>query len=174
MSANLQRKLLFKGGTSLSKVYNVIERFSEDIDLILDWNLVSSENPYFERSKNKQDKFNKQINENAQEYIASQLLPELKMSLAPHCRLEIDQKDSHCINISYPKAFDDTYIRPEVRLEIGPLASWQPSREFTITSYAAQYFPRLFDTIEIPVKAIVRKENFLGEGNHPSSGSSSS
>jgi predicted nucleotidyltransferase component of viral defense system len=28
---------VFKGGTSLSKSYHVIERFSEDIDLILDW-----------------------------------------------------------------------------------------------------------------------------------------
>ena len=44
-SENLKHKLLFKGGTSLSKVYNVIERFSEDIDLILDWNLVSGKIP---------------------------------------------------------------------------------------------------------------------------------
>ncbi len=29
--------LMFKGGTSLSKVFNVIGRFSEDIDLVLDW-----------------------------------------------------------------------------------------------------------------------------------------
>lgn len=32
-------KLVFKGGTSLSKVWNVIERFSEDIDLAIDRNL---------------------------------------------------------------------------------------------------------------------------------------
>lgn len=31
--------IVFKGGTSLSKVYNLIERFSEDIDLALDWRL---------------------------------------------------------------------------------------------------------------------------------------
>ncbi len=36
-------KLVFKGGTSLSKVWNVIERFSEDIDLALDRNLFDSE-----------------------------------------------------------------------------------------------------------------------------------
>lgn len=36
---------MFKGGTSLSKVFNLIGRFSEDIDLILDWRLVSKENP---------------------------------------------------------------------------------------------------------------------------------
>ena len=38
-----QDKLAFKGGTSLSKAYGVIERFSEDIDLILDWTLLGYE-----------------------------------------------------------------------------------------------------------------------------------
>jgi len=32
----LNKILMFKGGTSLSKVFNLIGRFSEDIDLILD------------------------------------------------------------------------------------------------------------------------------------------
>ena len=31
---------VFKGGTSLSKAYHAIERFSEDIDLILDWRKI--------------------------------------------------------------------------------------------------------------------------------------
>ena len=34
------RQLAFKGGTSLSKAYGIIKRFSEDIDLILDWRLL--------------------------------------------------------------------------------------------------------------------------------------
>ena len=38
--AALGTRLVFKGGTSLSKVYNLIDRFSEDIDLILDWRLL--------------------------------------------------------------------------------------------------------------------------------------
>jgi len=36
----LADKILFKGGTSLSKVFGLIERFSEDIDLILNWTEV--------------------------------------------------------------------------------------------------------------------------------------
>ena len=57
---------VFKGGTSLSKSYHVIERFSEDIDLILDWRKIINDevNPWEERSKTKQDLFNKQINSN--------------------------------------------------------------------------------------------------------------
>ena len=41
----LKRMFRFKGGTSLSKVFHTIERFSEDIDLILDWRLVSQGEP---------------------------------------------------------------------------------------------------------------------------------
>jgi predicted nucleotidyltransferase component of viral defense system len=40
--AELARLLMFKGGTSLSKAYRLIERFSEDIDLILDWRMLSA------------------------------------------------------------------------------------------------------------------------------------
>lgn len=39
-SKSLKDILIFKGGTSLSKVYNLINRFSEDIDLILDWRVL--------------------------------------------------------------------------------------------------------------------------------------
>ena len=66
----LNKILMFKGGTSLSKVFNLIGRFSEDIDLILDWRLISEENPLNKQdSKNKQVKFNEHINENAKIYI---------------------------------------------------------------------------------------------------------
>ena len=41
----LSQLLMFKVGTSLSKVFNLIERFSEDIDMILDWRVVTSQDP---------------------------------------------------------------------------------------------------------------------------------
>ncbi|MEA2018808.1 MAG: nucleotidyl transferase AbiEii/AbiGii toxin family protein, partial [Campylobacterota bacterium] len=41
----LNKILMFKGGTSLSKVFNLIGRFSEDIDLILDWREVTKDDP---------------------------------------------------------------------------------------------------------------------------------
>ncbi|MBQ3784135.1 MAG: nucleotidyl transferase AbiEii/AbiGii toxin family protein [Lachnospiraceae bacterium] len=61
---------VFKGGTSLSKAYHVIERFSEDIDLILDWRKIIKDesDPWEERSKTKQNNYNKQINKEAAEY----------------------------------------------------------------------------------------------------------
>lgn len=54
--------ITFKGGTSLSKAYHLINRFSEDIDLILDWRILgySLNEPWEERSNTKQDAFNKE------------------------------------------------------------------------------------------------------------------
>lgn len=67
LNKNLSKCMLFKGGTSLSKVFALIERFSEDIDLILDWRTLTLENPLKKRSKSQQEKFNKNIQELGQQ-----------------------------------------------------------------------------------------------------------
>jgi hypothetical protein len=156
----LNKILMFKGGTSLSKVFNLIGRFSEDIDLILDWRLVSNENPLNEQeSKNKQVKFNEQINENAKEYIENELLPIISQNLSPLCTCSMVE-DGFSINVRYPNAFDDNYLRPEILLEIGPLASWLPSDSFEISSFAAQKFPEVFEQPICIVHTIVAKRTF--------------
>ena len=57
-----KKQLAFKGGTSLSKAYDLIQRFSEDIDLMLDWRVLgySYNEPWEDRSKTKQLKFNEE------------------------------------------------------------------------------------------------------------------
>jgi len=156
----LAKQLMFKGGTSLSKVFHLIERFSEDIDLILDWRIVSGENPNDERSKSKQDKFNKATNKNTQVYIAGDLLTMVRSVTASVCSCSIDANDPYVINIQYPAAFSDEYLRPEIRLEIGPLASWFPSDEYTIQPYAAEVFPDVFNQADCQVKAIKAERTF--------------
>ncbi|WP_151945747.1 nucleotidyl transferase AbiEii/AbiGii toxin family protein [Aliarcobacter butzleri] len=156
----LNKILMFKGGTSLSKVFNLIGRFSEDIDLILDWRLISKVNPLSEQeSKNKQVKFNEQINENAKVFIKDQLLPVFSQILSPLCTCSIAE-DGFSINVKYPNAFDDSYLRPEILLEIGPLASWLPSDSFEISSFAAQKFPQVFEKSNCTVNTIVAKRTF--------------
>lgn len=51
--------MVFKGGTSLSKAFGLIERFSEDIDLILDWRLLGygEDEPWEPRSNSAQERF---------------------------------------------------------------------------------------------------------------------
>jgi hypothetical protein len=151
---------MFKGGTSLSKVYRLIERFSEDIDLILDWRVLSGEDPLAKRSKASQERLNEVINEEAQAYIGGELLEHVSGALGDMCHCEIESTNPHVINVRYPAAFPDLYLRPEVRLEIGPLASWLPYEERTIRCYAAEAFPQVFERTECSVRVIKAERTF--------------
>jgi hypothetical protein len=71
----LKNQMVFKGGTSLSKVFGLIDRFSEDIDLVLDWRLLrydqaGANNPFqATSSKSKQSRYNLEMNTKAVAYI---------------------------------------------------------------------------------------------------------
>ena len=158
---DLSRLLMFKGGTSLSKVFNLIERFSEDIDLILDWRVVVGEvDPLAERSATKQEMMNKAIDAKALDYIGGEMLAMISQAIEPICRCEVATDDLHALNVQYPAAFSDAYLRPEVRLEIGPLAGWMPFDNYRIKPYAAQAFPLLFKQADCAVQAIRAERTF--------------
>lgn len=156
----LSRTILFKGGTSLSKVFKVIERFSEDIDLILDWRLVTDENPELKRSRTQQDKFNSQINEATEKYIKENMLTEIQALVAPACSAQASKDEPQIIDIFYPSVFKDDYLRPAIRLEIGPLASWIPHAQYTIKPYASDAYPDLFESADCRVRAIKAERTF--------------
>ncbi len=156
----LANKIIFKGGTSLSKVFGLIKRFSEDIDLILDWNEVLKEDPNIERSKNKQDKFNKSVSPLSREYIATVFLPEVIKLLDGVCSAKVEEGAPDVINIQYPSSFESIYLRPEIRLEIGPLALWIPNARYEISSYVAEVFPDVSKQSICSVNAIKAERTF--------------
>ena len=165
--AVLGTRLVFKGGTSLSKVYNLIDRFSEDIDFILDWRLLGygpdQEDPYQDFTSNtQQDRFNKQVNARAALYIAGTLIHDLNRLFAQVADVStnVDSDDPQTVNVAYPAAFSEEYLRPEVRLEIGPLAAWSPSGRHTIKPYAAESFPQVFDDPACPVVVTSAERSF--------------
>ncbi len=140
----------FKGGTSLSKSYHLIERFSEDLDLILDWRQVIDDgvDPWADRSRTKQDQFNKRLNQSAASFYRQKLVPtlnrELNNILGPGEWCSVDEEDDMVVNFYYPQIFKNEYLRSFVRLEIGPLAEWLPSQETEITPFAAEKYPEIF------------------------------
>ena len=163
----LKTRLVFKGGTSLSKVFRLIDRFSEDIDLVLDWRLFGYGNgqrdPFQEFPSNTQRvRFNQEINEKAAQYIADTLIADLNhlFSKCAGVKASLDPADSQAVDIGYPAAFSEAYLRPEVRLEIGPLASWVPSHDHIIRPYAAEDFAKVFSAPECPVVAIDAERTF--------------
>lgn len=159
-SDSLAGKIIFKGGTSLSKVFGLIKRFSEDIDIILDWQEVVKEDPNLVRSKTKQDKFNKSVVEDSRKYISSVFLQEVVFLLEGVCTAEIEEGTPDVINIRYPAIFESEYLRPEIRLEIGALALWVPNARYKIRSYIAETFPTSFDLPVCEVQAIKAERTF--------------
>ena len=104
----------FKGGTSLSKAWHSIERFSEDIDLILDWRTLGygMKEPWNERSKKQQDLFNKNANIQAERFIAEKLAPQIITDftriLGTDADISIDAHEPQTINFNYPHIFDSS------------------------------------------------------------------
>ena len=158
--------LAFKGGTSLSKAYNLIKRFSEDIDLILDWRVLGYEidEPWEQRSNTKQDAFNKKANDRSEAFLRDVFLPAIKKDLTEELTLpikcEIDPHDGQTVKFTYPNSFFDTAILQEIRLEIGALAAWTPAAEQTITSYAAEYYERVFEQPSTQILTVLPERTF--------------
>ena len=130
----------FKGGTSLSKSYNVISRMSEDIDIILNWEIlgISKNEPFEIRSKRQQELYNKKINELTIRFIENELLEDIKNGLKHVGGLKVEPvSNDQVINIYYPQVnkAENIGILPCIRLEIGALAAWSPASISTITPY---------------------------------------
>jgi hypothetical protein len=114
-------------------------------------------------SNSKQDKFNKEMNSLAADYIAKTFCPQLDTLVRNEeigLSATVDETDRHVVNIRYPAAFSESYIRPEVRLEIGPLASWVPSSRHTIKPYAYDVLPKVFESPTCEVVAIAAERTF--------------
>jgi hypothetical protein len=156
-------RLAFKGGTSLSKAYGAIERFSEDIDLILDWRLLgyAQEEPWASRSATKQDGLVKESNRRTTEFLAGQFTTSIRQTLAQRLGspVEVTPVDQNVL-IQYPMAFSLSAIQPQIRLEIGPMAAWTPNDQRRIRPYAAEQFPSLFGQPETTVRTIVAERTF--------------
>lgn len=157
-SSPLQKNIIFKGGTSLSKVFNLINRFSEDIDLILNWETNPIGNPMESRSNSRQAKFNEDLDNWGQKYIEDTILPEVQVFCGTICTAEMDQSGN--IIITYPKAFEDAYLRPQILLEVGAKAAWVPHDSYRITPYAADAYPHLFKEPRATIIATTPERSF--------------
>ena len=156
----LSGQLLFKGGTSLSKVYGLIDRFSEDIDLVLKWDAITAEDPYTARSGRQQQVFLELQRRRAGEYVSRVILPLLSGKLGDICRLT-QAHDNPCnVDVEYPESFTSGSLRRGILLEIGPVSSSFPNGSFPIQALAADAFPRLFESPSFEVVAIVAERTF--------------
>ena len=180
----LNGHLMFKGGTSLSKAYDIIHRFSEDIDLVISKAapiICEQPSPMEEGITSSQlKKRTKRTLNAAQAYVSDivmqVLFREIEAALGTtngwNIELDPDDKDRQTLLFNYPqiagyglnygndygRAADGGYIKPRIKLEFGARGDTEPSELKTITPYLAAEFPdELPDAIaEIPTLAATR------------------
>ncbi len=157
---------VFKGGTSLSKCFNIINRFSEDIDLILRWDILTDDNPDNKRSKNQQDIYNKNINKLAAGFISGKLKPVMEYDfenlLGRKIDISVDSNEPQVLNFAYPRIYDDqsSGILKYVRLEIGPLAALTPTEDVMIHPLIASLNLKIYQNMDTIIKTVSPERTF--------------
>ena len=141
-------RLLFKGGTSLSKAYGLIQRFSEDIDVTVfreDLGQAASVEELQELSGNKRRARLDAIRDACRAYVTGDLRNALTAALAEDTsgagKIDVDEEDSdgQTLLIWYPEVEprDADYVRPAVRIESGAKSALDPNRDVVIEPYVA-------------------------------------
>jgi len=165
-----KKQLAFKGGTSLSKAYGLIKRFSEDIDLILDWRLLGYgvNEPWVKRSNTQQDLFNEAANARSAAFLKDVFVPRIKADLEAEygqtLDIAIDANDPNTVVFRYPCGYGDASILREIRIESGALAAWTPAKTCDIVSYAAEHYPQLFKNPTAHVYTVAPERTFWEKG----------
>ncbi len=140
---SLQINMAFKGGTSLSKAYNLIDRFSEDVDITIDYNeLMPDINLTNTKSalKNIHKKLKERVNQYAEETFRPALLNYFKSDF-PNEILTIDiSEDGEKLYIHYPSLFEqtDNYLQSNVLIELGGCNSIHPNQLHVIKPMLAE------------------------------------
>jgi Nucleotidyl transferase AbiEii toxin, Type IV TA system len=167
--------LVFKGGTSLSKVYGVIDRFSEDIDLSMSPEFVGADEAAFEamKSRTRRDAALAQMQLQCGERTRALLMPRLEEAIvehlgtrkggAPWLRYEDDPvARSPIVHFEYPSAeaggFD--YLRREVKLELGSLTDQRPTEQHAVRAWVVDDFPAAFTDWNCHVTALELPRTF--------------
>ena len=126
--------LTFKGGTSLSKVYKVIDRFSEDIDLTYDIrelvpDLLRDDNP-IPASASQEKKITSAVRSRLPQWIEQTVQPAIEQALVAsglQAELSLAGKDSDKLIITYPATKKGTgYAAATIQLEFGARATGEP------------------------------------------------
>ncbi len=170
-SSKYAQHLVFKGGTSLSKAYNLIERFSEDIDLSIDRAILGYEG---ELSKTQIKKLRKASGNFIVGEFKEELVTQLEKLGVNNENYNLifkdeidDTSDPHQIELEYNSIIEPgEYIPQRVIIELGARALLEPNEPKSIESIIGQIYPEQtftipsFEVVVVkPTKNLFRKNN---------------
>jgi len=153
--------MTFKGGTSLSKAYGLIQRFSEDIDLVTDpgffiaEGLADPEEPGI--SKTRREQRMRLLDDACTAHVGDPLLSTLRAQFSARLgsverwAVAVDTNDPNALLFQYPKSNPEreySYIRGIVKIELGWRARTMPSELRAVSPYLAE-IPMLLQSPQI-------------------------
>ena len=159
---------VFKGGTSLSKAWGLIDRFSEDIDLALDRRFLGFAKPDNQMSGTQVGKLRKQ----SFKFISEKLFPEIQHLFQQSGLTGVEvrlgevkdpDQDPLTIEIYYPSLTDPVaYLPPRVLIEVGSRSLIEPFESRQIISFLGEKFAgRPFADLSIQVPTVLPERTFL-------------
>lgn len=166
MEMDVSKHLVFKGGTSLSKGWDLIKRFSEDIDMALDRSFLGFSEGHMSVKKVKK------LRKASREYIKETFFPELEQKFKDAGYNDVvlgiaESKDPNPepiqIEISYPKVTEPSaYAKPGVVLEMGSRSLREPYSNREIASFIWELYPdQPFADTPIDVLTVNPERTFL-------------
>lgn len=171
----LGEHLIFKGGTSLSKAYNILERFSEDIDISIDRNYLGISGnlaPESAPSNKKQQALIQQLANTCKLFVQSDLLRQLNdkflLSLSDidepwNIKLDTNDKGGQSILFYYPSQKQNTlnaYIQPAVKIELGARGADNPTKQCAITPFIEELIPGTLTEDSTQIKTLAAERTF--------------
>lgn len=169
----LPAELFFTGGTSLSKVFGVIERMSEDIDLVIDradLGFTGDRDPAAAEIGGKErERRIDALKKAAAALVGGPLVDALRerfeavlgSSDSWSLRADVANVDNTLILFAYPSMESaSAYLRPMVQLELGARGDTWPATEGKVTPYVAELFPTPFREPTASVHAITAERTF--------------
>lgn len=170
-----RNQLVFKGGTSLSKVFGVIERFSEDIDLSVSPEFVGINEQWVEDadSRSKRTDRMKELEAACTKTVKKQIAPELDRIAEDALGKPVDGKNwmefrvddethSPVVLFHYPsnEATGFEYLQRSIKMEFGSLTDQRPVGKHSIRSWTADEFPAVFSDFQCDVVALELERSF--------------
>ena len=142
--------LTFKGGTSLSKVWRAIRRFSEDVDITYDIRAFAPDlvadtgDEALPPTRSQQKRWTRTIRTRLSEWVRDQAGPIVEQGLARAGFAATVRVDADRLYIDYKPLFEATgFLRPEVMIEFGARSTGEPHKAVPIVCDAAAYLPDL-------------------------------
>ncbi len=164
--------LTFKGGTSLSKVYGLIDRFSEDIDLSIErefFGFGEPHNPENALSKKKQNAIIDNLSKACSNYIQTEMLTSLKENFTTKLGTtdgwqifsDLEDPNGQSLLFEYPSNTSKTgYIRPLVKIEIGARSEHWPVSEHQIQSYVKEALKEKIHESKMVIRVLNAERTF--------------